>query len=392
MALPSTAHSLTVLHSPADTEARSTPEDPPLGDPAELAIEEIDELLGQGRERGYLLADRLHDALTELDLTAEQIEAIFLTLHDLGIEIIEADEAGTGGEHEVAPEAKLIPKLDLSARAPTSDPVRLYLKAIGKVPLLTAAEEVALAMRIECQDMEAKRRLIEANLRLVISIAKHYVGRGLPFLDLIQEGNLGLIRAVEKFDYRRGYKFSTYATWWIRQAISRALADQSRTIRIPVHMVETIGKLLCVQRQLLQEIGREPTPAEIGAEMGISAQKVCQILKISQDPLSLESPVGEEEDSQLVDFIKDDAAIVPLEAVSESMQNEELEALLGMLTQREREIIELRFGLTSKRPCTLEEVGQEFGLTRERIRQIEVKTMAKLRSCRESKGLRDFLD
>jgi RNA polymerase primary sigma factor len=268
----------------------------------------------------------------------------------------------------------------------------MYLKEIGKVPLLTAEEEVSLAKRIERHEMEAKRKLIEANLRLVVSIAKRYVGRGMLFLDLIQEGNLGLIRAVEKFDYRKGYKFSTYATWWIRQAITRAIADQARTIRIPVHMVETINKLIRVQRQLLQDIGREPTPEEIAHEMGTTAQKVREILKISQEPVSLETPIGEEEDSQLGDFIEDEDATMPVEAVSEIMQKEELNMVLGTLTHRERKVIELRFGLKGEHPRTLEEVGQKFGVTRERIRQIEAKTLAKLKAYRDSQRLRDFLD
>ena len=268
----------------------------------------------------------------------------------------------------------------------------MYLKEIGKVPLLTAEEEVSLARRIERRDMDAKRKLIEANLRLVVSIAKRYVGRGMLFLDLIQEGNLGLIRAVEKFDYRKGYKFSTYATWWIRQAITRAIADQARTIRIPVHMVETINKLIRVQRQLLQDVGREPTPEEIAAEMGTTPQKVREIQKISQEPVSLETPIGEEEDSQLGDFIEDEDATIPVEAVSEIMQKEELSAVLGTLTHRERKVIELRFGLKGEHPRTLEEVGQKFGVTRERIRQIEAKTLAKLKAYRDSQRLRDFLE
>jgi RNA polymerase primary sigma factor len=268
----------------------------------------------------------------------------------------------------------------------------MYLREIGKVPLLTAAEEVALAKRIERKDMAAKRRLIEANLRLVVSIAKHYAGRGLPLLDLIQEGNLGLIRAVEKFDYRKGFKFSTYATWWIRQAVTRAIADQARTIRLPVYLDEIINRLLRIQHQLARDLGREPTPEEIAAEMGITAQKVREIFRSSQQPVSLETPIGEEEDSQLADFIVDDGAIVPLEAVSESMRKEELNQVLSLLTPRQRKVMELRFGLKDGHPRTLEEVGLQFGLTRERIRQIEVKTMAKLKTYRESQRLRDFLD
>ncbi|HEY5169645.1 MAG TPA: RNA polymerase sigma factor RpoD, partial [Thermoleophilia bacterium] len=258
--------------------------------------------------------------------------------------------------------------------------------------LLTAAEERELARRKDAGDEHAKQRLIEANLRLVMSVTRNYSRAGVPLLDLIQEGNLGLIRAVEKFDYRKGYKFSTYATWWIRQAITRAIADQARTIRIPVHMVETINKLIRVQRQLLQDMGREPTPEEIAAEMGTTPQKVREILKISQEPVSLETPIGEEEDSQLGDFIEDEDATMPVEAVSEIMQKEELNAVLGTLTNRERKVIELRFGLKGEHPRTLEEVGQKFGVTRERIRQIEAKTLAKLKAYRDSQRLRDFLD
>jgi RNA polymerase primary sigma factor len=360
-------------------------------EPAELSIDEVRDLVAEGREQGYLTSDRIADALQDVELTTDQIENIYNLFIDMGIDIIEGevnllDESQPKGEEEV------IPKLDLSVKTPTNDPVRMYLKEIGKVPLLTAEEEVSLAKRIERRDMEAKRKLIEANLRLVVSIAKRYVGRGMLFLDLIQEGNLGLIRAVEKFDYRKGYKFSTYATWWIRQAITRAIADQARTIRIPVHMVETINKLIRVQRQLLQDIGREPTPEEIATEMGTTPQKVREILKISQEPVSLETPIGEEEDSQLGDFIEDEDATMPVEAVSEIMQKEELNQVLGTLTHRERKVIELRFGLKGEHPRTLEEVGQKFGVTRERIRQIEAKTLAKLKSYRDSQRLRDFLD
>jgi RNA polymerase primary sigma factor len=358
----------------------------------ELAIEEVRTLVDEGREQGYLAGEHIADALQDVELTPDQIDNIYNIFADNGIDIIEAD--GVVGEDgpEAKPEEEVIPKLDLSVKTPTNDPVRMYLKEIGKVPLLTAEEEVSLAKRIERRDMEAKRKLIEANLRLVVSIAKRYVGRGMLFLDLIQEGNLGLIRAVEKFDYRKGYKFSTYATWWIRQAITRAIADQARTIRIPVHMVETINKLIRVQRQLLQDVGREPTPEEIAAEMGTTPQKVREILKISQEPVSLETPIGEEEDSQLGDFIEDEDATMPVEAVSEIMQKEELNAVLGTLTHRERKVIELRFGLKGEHPRTLEEVGQKFGVTRERIRQIEAKTLAKLKAYRDSQRLRDFLD
>jgi RNA polymerase primary sigma factor len=367
-------------------------DDRKTGDAAELAIDEVRDLVAEGREQGYLAAEHVHDVLQEVDLTADQIDNIFILFNDLGIDILEGDEVAPAETPDVKSEVEIISKLDLSVKTPTNDPVRMYLKEIGKVSLLTAEEEVALAKRIERKDMEAKRKLIEANLRLVVSIAKRYVGRGMLFLDLIQEGNLGLIRAVEKFDYRKGYKFSTYATWWIRQAITRAIADQARTIRIPVHMVETINKLIRVQRQLLQEMNAEPTPEQIAAEMGTTPQKVREILKISQEPVSLETPIGEEEDSQLGDFIEDEDATMPMEAVADIMQKEELNAVLNTLTHRERKVIELRFGLKGEHPRTLEEVGQKFGVTRERIRQIEAKTLAKLKSYRESQRLRDFLD
>jgi RNA polymerase primary sigma factor len=330
--------------------------------------------------------------LLEVDLTPEQADAVFILFHDLGVEIMEGDEVPPAEALEADPEAEAIPKLDLSLKNASSDPVRMYLRQIGRVSLLTGAEEVALAKRIERHDMEAKHRLVEANLRLVVSIAKRYLGRGMPFLDLIQEGNLGLMRAVEKFDYRRGFKFSTYATWWIRQAISRAVADQSRTIRVPVHMVEQINRLLRVQRRLLQDMGREPTVEELATEMGTTPQKVRVILKISQEPVSLDTPVGDEGNSQLGDFIPDEQAVEPIEAVSEAMRQEELGEVLSCLPLRERTVIELRFGLVGEHPHTLEEVGQKFGLTRERIRQIEVKTLVKLRSYRDSQHLREFLD
>jgi RNA polymerase primary sigma factor len=360
-------------------------------DSTELAIDEVRVLVDEGREQGYLASDHIADALQDVELTPDQIDGIYNLFADLGIDILEGD-TGAGAEGDAKGEEEVIPKLDLSVKTPTNDPVRMYLKEIGKVPLLTAEEEVSLARRIERHDMDAKRKLIEANLRLVVSIAKRYVGRGMLFLDLIQEGNLGLIRAVEKFDYRKGYKFSTYATWWIRQAITRAIADQARTIRIPVHMVETINKLIRVQRQLLQDIGREPSPEEIAAEMGTTPQKVREILKISQEPVSLETPIGEEEDSQLGDFIEDEDATIPVDAVSDIMQKEELNNVLNTLTHRERKVIELRFGLKGEHPRTLEEVGQKFGVTRERIRQIEAKTLAKLKAYRDSQRLRDFLD
>jgi RNA polymerase primary sigma factor len=357
----------------------------------ELAIDEVRLLAEEGREQGYLSGDHIADTLQDVELSPDQIDAIYNLFTDLGIDIVEGATGSAGGA-EGKTEDEVVPKLDLSIRALTNDPVRMYLKEIGKVPLLTAEEEVSLAKRIERHDIDAKRKLIEANLRLVVSIAKRYVGRGMLFLDLIQEGNLGLIRAVEKFDYRKGYKFSTYATWWIRQAITRAIADQARTIRIPVHMVETINKLIRIQRQLLQDMGREPPPEEIAAEMGTTPEKVREILKISQEPVSLETPIGEEEDSLLGDFIEDEDAAVPIEAVSEILQKEELNNVLNTLAHREREVIELRFGLQGEHPRTLEEVGQRFGVTRERIRQIEAKTLAKLKAYRESQKLRGFLE
>jgi RNA polymerase primary sigma factor len=363
----------------------------------ELNSADVRELVAEGREQGYLNAEHIHDLLQDVGLSAEQIDDIFILFGDLGIDIIEGDEApdsdGHGGEAAAEQEQEgVIPALDLSVKTLTSDPVRMYLKEIGKVPLLTAAQEVSLARRIEHHDMAAKRKLIEANLRLVVSIAKRYSWSGMPFLDLIQEGNLGLIRAVEKFDYRRGYKFSTYATWWIRQGISRGLANQARTIRVPAHMVEQINKLVRVQRRLQSTVAREPTPEEIATEMATTPTKVREILRISQQPLSLETPIGEEEHSQLGDFIEDQDAVAPLEAVSEIMQKEALDRVLSTLTHRERKIIELRFGLAGEQPRTLEEVGQRFGLTRERIRQIEAKTLAKLTSYRDTERLRGFLD
>jgi len=366
-------------------------------EPPELNIEEVRDLLAEGHEQGYLKTEQVYDRLQDVELTAEQIDDIFILLNDFGIDIVEGDVAphgtGHGGEaHSEEEREESAPALDLSVKTPSYDPVRMYLKEIGKVPLLTAVQEVALAKRIERHDMEAKRKLIEANLRLVVSVAKRYSWGSMPILDLIQEGNLGLIRAVEKFDYRRGYKFSTYATWWIRQAISRAMADQARTIRIPVHMVEQMNKLMRVQRDLQSSLGREPTPEEIASEMQTTPAKVREILKISQQPLSLETPIGEEADSQLGDFIEDEAAVEPLEAVSAVLQTAEIDRVLAALTYRERKVIELRFGLKGDHPRTLEEVGQKFGVTRERIRQIEAKTLAKLTSYRETEQLRGLLD
>jgi len=425
-------------------------------------IEEVKEQLTlKGRERGFVTSEDLLEAVPVDDFTPEQIEEFLSNVQDhLNVEGIEVIEV-PGDDSDAATQVRI--EVDL-LRAPTNDPVRMYLKEIGKVPLLNAAQEVALARRIEAGELSsalqrriadegkpdpkdlkflvqkvweirdhqltafgkvegiarekvakswrpktdeelhdfcyrverdgqlAKRKLIEANLRLVVSIAKRYVGRGMLFLDLIQEGNLGLIRAVEKFDYAKGFKFSTYATWWIRQAITRAIADQARTIRIPVHMVETINKLVRVQRQLLQDLGREPLPEEIGKVMGISAEKVREIQKVSQEPVSLHTPIGEEEDSQLGDFIEDADAVVPVDAASFILLQEQLEGVLHTLSEREKKVIQLRFGLVDGHPRTLEEVGREFGVTRERIRQIESKTLSKLRHPSRSQKLRDYLE
>jgi RNA polymerase primary sigma factor len=426
-------------------------------------LEEAKELIvARARERGFVTSEDLVDGLPVDDISPEQVEDFLAQieehLREQGIEVIEVpgDEDGDG---QIA-----LPRDDDQLKAPTNDPVRMYLKEIGKVPLLTAAQEVDFAMRIEAGELAtaltrhiddagrvdqkmlvgvvefvprirghqiekfgrvegigretlaktwrprtreqtddllrkverdgqlAKKKLIEANLRLVVSIAKRYVGRGMLFLDLIQEGNLGLIRAVEKFDYSKGFKFSTYATWWIRQAITRAIADQARTIRIPVHMVETINKLVRIQRQLLQDLGREPLPEEIGRQMGIGPEKVREILKVSQEPVSLETPIGEEEDSHLGDFIEDSEAVVPIDAASFILLQEQLESVLHTLSEREKKVIQLRFGLVDGHPRTLEEVGREFGVTRERIRQIESKTLSKLRHPSRSQKLRDYLE
>ena len=361
--------------------------------------EELDGLMTEGRDQGYLNLDHIFDVLQEIDLDADQIDDFLLALHDIGIEVIEAQDGRQSGDRRTvdadrqaasgAGKDEASPQLDLTPTTWSLDPVRMYFREIARVPLLTGVQEVSLAKRIERHDMEAKRRLIEANLRLVVSIAKRYARTGMPILDLIQDGNLGLIRAVEKFDYRRGYKFSTYATWWIRQAISRAAADQARTIRIPVHMVEQINKLTRVQRELQSRLGREPGAEEIAAQLGTTPEKVREILKISQEPVSLETPVGDEDNSQLSDFIEDEEAVTPVEAVNEIVQRELIERVLRTLTNREREIIELRFGFNDERPRTLEEVGQKLGVTRERIRQIEAKTLIKLHSFRDVQRLRD---
>ena len=360
----------------------------------ELNCDGIRELIDKGKKRGTLTYNEIMDTLSGVDLTPEQIDDIYEKLASLGIDVVpEVAELDPMEEPplEAAPE-EIEVDLSIPEGIGIDDPVRMYLKEIGRVPLLTSDEEVDLAKRMEQGDEEAKRKLAEANLRLVVSIAKRYVGRGMLFLDLIQEGNLGLIKAAEKFDYRKGYKFSTYATWWIRQAITRAIADQARTIRIPVHMVETINKLIRVSRQLLQELGRDPTPEEIAEEMNISEEKVREIMKIAQEPVSLETPIGEEEDSHLGDFIPDHDTRAPAEEASFTLLREQLDDVLETLTDREQKVLRLRFGLDDGRARTLEEVGQRFGVTRERIRQIEAKTLRKLRHPSRSKKLKDYLE
>ena len=359
----------------------------------------LKELLALAKKKKNVLEyQEISDFFQDMELNAEQFEKILDFLETSNIDVLRItdndddtvdDEILLDDEEEVEVE-----KIDLSVPDGVSieDPVRMYLKEIGKVPLLSAEEEIELAKRMELGDQEAKKRLAEANLRLVVSIAKRYVGRGMLFLDLIQEGNLGLIKAVEKFDYRKGYKFSTYATWWIRQAITRAIADQARTIRIPVHMVETINKLIRVSRQLLQELGREPTPEEIAKEMDMPVERVREILKISQEPVSLETPIVEEEDSHLGDFIQDDNVPVPADAAAFTLLKEQLEEVLGTLTEREQKVLTLRFGLEDGRARTLEEVGKEFNVTRERIRQIEAKALRKLRHPSRSRKLKDYLE
>ena len=356
------------------------------------------ELLAQAKKKKNMLEyQEISDFFSDMQLDAEQFEKIldFLEANNIDVLRITDDDVDDEMLLDVDDEDEIeVEKIDLSVPDGVSieDPVRMYLKEIGKVPLLSAEEEIELAKRMELGDQEAKKRLAEANLRLVVSIAKRYVGRGMLFLDLIQEGNLGLIKAVEKFDYRKGYKFSTYATWWIRQAITRAIADQARTIRIPVHMVETINKLIRVSRQLLQELGREPTPEEIAAEMNMPVERVREILKISQEPVSLETPIGEEEDSHLGDFIQDDNVPVPADAAAFTLLKEQLEEVLGTLTEREQKVLTLRFGLEDGRARTLEEVGKEFNVTRERIRQIEAKALRKLRHPSRSRKLKDYLE
>ena len=359
-------------------------------------------MIADGQERGVLTFEEISTALEEVDVTKEQLGELHAYLSEQGIDVVGSDgrrAQSEGAKVEAAAEARKAtangspevskkPELDLSVE-PSLDSLRLYLKSIGRVPLLTAELEVSLAKRIERGDMSAKQHMVEANLRLVVSIAKGYLGRGLTFLDLIQEGSLGLIRAVEKFDHRRGYKFSTYATWWIRQAVTRAIADKGRTIRIPVHMVEKLNKVVHVERQLVQSLGREPTPEEIAVEMESTEREVRDILRMSQQPISLEKPVGDEEDSELGDFVEDQSAASPFELASETLRRDNVRKALATLPQREREVIEMRFGLSGGQPRTLEEVGREFNVTRERIRQIENHTLKKLESLPEAQRLRD---
>ena len=386
----------------AKNAAPEMPEDPEAA--AKLKAEKLNALIEKGKKAGKLTSKELMDTLDDLKMDPDELDKFYDKLEDLGIDtagedilppldddalpaLEELQEIEEVTEEEIAADTDA-----LADTFSTDDPVRMYLKEIGKVPLLTMDEEQELAKRMADGDEEAKRRMAEANLRLVVSIAKRYVGRGMLFLDLIQEGNLGLIKAVDKFDYTKGYKFSTYATWWIRQAITRAIADQARTIRIPVHMVETINKVIRVSRQLLQELGHDPTPEEIAEEMGMSVDKVRDILKIAQEPVSLETPIGEEEDSHLGDFIPDEDASEPSEAASFSLLKEQLMTVLDTLTPREKKVLELRFGILDGRTRTLEEVGKEFNVTRERIRQIEAKALRKLRHPSRSKKLRDFLN
>ena len=366
---------------------------------AQKFLEKMNELVALGKKKKSILdVQEINDFFADMELSAEQMEKVFEYLegHNIDVLRITADtDDDVDIDNMIAEEEEVdMENIDLSVPEGVSieDPVRMYLKEIGKVPLLSAEREIELAKRMEEGDEDAKKEMAEANLRLVVSIAKRYVGRGMLFLDLIQEGNLGLIKAVEKFDYHKGYKFSTYATWWIRQAITRAIADQARTIRIPVHMVETINKLIRVSRQLLQELGREPLPEEIAKELDMPVERVREILKISQEPVSLETPIGEEEDSHLGDFIQDDNVPVPAEAAAQTLLKEQLDEVLDTLTEREQKVLRLRFGMNDGRARTLEEVGKEFDVTRERIRQIEAKALRKLRHPSRSRKLRDYLD
>ncbi len=367
----------------------------------EASITEVDEfrpLIAEGQEKGFLTFAQIASSLEEVEVTKEQVSELHSYLEEQGIDVVGDDgrpAVSEGGRFErteqpgeKSPDAPRKPEIDLTVE-PSLDSLRLYLRSIGRVQLLTAEREVSLAKRIERGDLYAKQEMVEANLRLVVSIAKGYLGRGLSFLDLIQEGSLGLIRAVEKFDYRRGYKFSTYATWWIRQAVTRAIADKGRTIRIPVHMVEKLNKVVHVERQLVQSLGREPTPDEIAAELECTVREVRDIQRMAQQPVSLEKPIGEEEESELGDFVEDEAAVSPFDQASDNLRRENVRRALDALPQREREVIEMRFGLTGARPFTLEEVGRAFNVTRERIRQIENHTLKKLESLPEAQRLRD---
>ncbi|MGZ4334801.1 MAG: RNA polymerase sigma factor RpoD [Gaiellaceae bacterium] len=354
-------------------------------------VEELQKRIAEGQEKGFLTYDEIVNGLEDVELTKEQVEDFYTYLIDHGVELMEGEQHKTPPHEQPQPEDEKVaatPKLDLTVE-PSLDSLRLYLREIGKVPLLTADQEVTLAKRIERGDMGAKTQMTEANLRLVVSIAKGYLGRGLSFLDLIQEGSLGLIRAVEKFDYRKGYKFSTYATWWIRQAVTRAIADKARTIRIPVHMVEKLNKVVHIERQLVQRLGREPNPEEIAEELEMTPAEVREILRMAQLPVSLEKPIGEEEESALGDFVQDETAESPFDTAQLSLRREDIESALGALPERERQVIELRFGLRGGPPRTLEEVGRAFGVTRERIRQIENNTLKKLEHLPEAQALRD---
>jgi RNA polymerase primary sigma factor len=381
-----------VLTEEEGTDTAQNGGDPLDDGAAPLAdTEELSGLIAQGSERGYLTFEEISATLEEVEVTKEQVRDLHAYLIEHGVDVIAADgvSAYKEAKGEARGEQAKKPELDLTVE-PSLDSLRLYLRSIGRVELLTADQEIELAQRIERGDMQAKRHMVEANLRLVVSIAKGYLGRGLGFLDLIQEGSLGLIRAVEKFDYRRGYKFSTYATWWIRQAVTRAIADKARTIRIPVHMVEKLNRVTHVERQLVQRLGREPEPAEIAAELKISVREVRDILRVAQMPVSLEKPVGDEDESELGDFVADDSIEEPFDAATENLQREDIQRALDALPERERQVIELRYGLRGHEPLTLEEVGRAFGVTRERIRQIENNTLRKLKQLPEAQRLREL--
>jgi RNA polymerase primary sigma factor len=382
-----------VLLTQANADANGAGDDAGALDESARQFHDSDELrslIAHGQERGYLTFEQIAATLEEVDVTKEQVRDLHAYLIEHGVDVVAEDgltaykESKAEGQQDQAKK----PELDLTVE-PSLDSLRLYLRSIGRVELLTAEQEIELARRIEKGDMQAKRHMVEANLRLVVSIAKGYLGRGLSFLDLIQEGSLGLIRAVEKFDYRRGYKFSTYATWWIRQAVTRAIADKARTIRIPVHMVEKLNRVTHVERQLVQRLGREPEPAEIAAELKVPVREVRDILRVAQMPVSLEKPVGDEEESELGDFVADDTVEEPFEAATENLQREDIQRALDALPERERQVIELRYGLRGHEPLTLEEVGRAFGVTRERIRQIENNTLRKLKQLPEAQRLRE---